>query len=207
MSKEKEKISLTRALAKIKLLDKQLQNNSIAGFDVEINGKLKYNQAMTAEEFIKQANSQVESFKDLFDYRLKLKGLVAKANIETKVMVNGKEYSIIELIDLKSSINYKLNLINNLIQQYNKSTQIVEQIQNKIEEEVSQQVSTANSNKNQVSKDLVQSLTKTYTELWSGTIKGLDIKKLEQEKLEIEALVGEVDMTLSEVNSQTMIEI
>mgnify|MGYP006391984791 FL=1 len=98
----KVKMSITRALAQVKLIESKL-GRAFAGFDVEINGKLKYFPNFTTEQFEKEALVEVNSFEDLFKNRLKIKSAIARANIDTKISLFGTEYSIIELIDLKNS--------------------------------------------------------------------------------------------------------
>ena len=202
----KVKMSITRALAQVKLIESKL-GRAFAGFDVEINGKLKYFPNFTTEQFEKEALVEVNSFEDLFKNRLKIKSAIARANIDTKIPLFGTEYSIIELIDLKNSSQYKKNVYTNLINNYNKCKSEVVNQDVKIENEVSKQVEVANSNKTQVSKDLTTTLTETYKTLWGGKIIGLDINKISKEKEDLDKLVAEIDMILSEINSKTEIEV
>ena len=202
----KVKMSITRALAQVKLIESKL-GRAFAGFDVEINGKLKYFPNFTTEQFEKEALVEVNSFEDLFKNRLKIKSAIARANIDTKISLFDTEYSIIELIDLKNSSQYKKNVYTNLINNYNKCKSDVVNQDVKIENEVSKQVEVANSNKTQVSKDLTTTLTETYKTLWGGKIIGLDINKISKEKDELDKLVAEIDMILSEINSKTEIEV
>ena len=202
----KVKMSITRALAQVKLIESKL-GRAFAGFDVEINGKLKYFPNFTTEQFEKEALVEVNSFEDLFKNRLKIKSAIARANIDTKISLFGTEYSIIELIDLKNSSQYKKNVYTNLINNYNKCKSEVVNQDVKIENEVSKQVEVANSNKTQVSKDLTTTLTETYKTLWGGKIIGLDINKISKEKDDLDKLVAEIDMILSEINSKTEIEV
>jgi hypothetical protein len=202
----KVKMSITRALAQVKLIESKL-GRAFAGFDVEINGKLKYFPNFTTEQFEKEALVEVTSFEDLFKNRLKIKSAIARANIDTKISLFGTEYSIIELIDLKNSSQYKKNVYTNLINNYNKCKNDVVNQDVKIENEVSKQVEVANSNKTQVSKDLTTTLTETYKTLWGGKIVGLDINKISKEKEDLDKLVAEIDMILSEINSKTEIEV
>ena len=202
----KVKMSITRALAQVKLIESKL-GRAFAGFDVEVNGKLKGFPNFTTEQFEKEALVEVNSFEDLFKNRLKIKSAIARANIDTKISLFGTEYSIIELIDLKNSSQYKKNVYTNLIHNYNKCKSEVVNQDVKIENEVSKQVEVANSNKTQVSKDLTTTLTETYKTLWGGKIIGLDINKISKEKEDLDKLVAEIDMVLSEINSKTEIEV
>ena len=202
----KVKMSITRALAQVKLIESKL-GRAFVGFDVEINVKLKYFPNFTTEQFEKEALVEVNSFEDLFKNRLKIKSAIARANIDTKISLLGTEYSIIELIDLKNSSQYKKNVYTNLINNYNKCKSDVVNQDVKIENEVSKQVEVANSNKTQVSKDLTTTLTETYKTLWGGKIIGLDINKISKEKEDLDKLVAEIDMILSEINSKTEIEV
>src|SRR5574344_735958 len=194
----KVKMSITRALAQVKLIESKI-GRAFAGFDVEINCKLKYFPNFTTEQFEKEALVEVTSFEDLFKNRLKIKSAIARANIDTKISLFGKEYYIIELIDLKNSSQYKKNVYTNLINNYNKCKNDVVNQDVKSENEVSKQVEVANSDKTQVSKDLTTTLTETYKTLWGGKIVGLDINKISKEKEGLDKLVAEIDMILSEI--------
>lgn len=200
------KMSITRALAKVKLLESQL-GKQFSGFDVSIDGKLKYFPNFTTEQFEKEALAGLDSFNSLFENRLKIKSAIAKANIDTKLKLEGKEYSIIELIDLKTSSSYKLNAFNGLINNYNKCLKDIEAQKIRVDNEVSKQVETSNANKSQISKDLVTTLTESYSKMWLGKIVGLDINKIVSEKEKLENLLSEIDMVLSEINASTEIEV
>ena len=58
-----------------------------------------------------------------------------------------------------------------------------------------------------MSKDLTTTLTETYKTLWGGKIIGLDVNKITKEKDDLDKLVAEIDMILSEINSKTEIEV
>jgi chemotaxis protein histidine kinase CheA len=206
----KKTMSITRALAEVKLYEKRLLNNYV-GFDTKINNKLVNNSNLTEEQFLKDVKANKESFDKLFENRRVVKSAIAKANVETKVEFKlGKKtdsYSIIELIDLKTSLSYKIDRLNNLERQYNLFKQSVEQQEHKIEQEVSRQVESAMTNKNQTSKDLTKTLTDTYTQMWGAEIVGLNIDEIRYELENLNYLLDEIDMTLSEVNAKTEIEV
>lgn len=205
MSKTR-KISLTRALAEVKLIESKLEKVFL-GFDVEVNGKLVYNSHLSADDFTKDATSKLDSFTSLEENRFKLKSLIAKANIETKTNLCGKDYSIIELIDLKASSRFKFKLLSNLKTNHTQCKNAVEIQEQKIQQEVSKQVEMANSNKTQVKDSLAETLTNSYKTLYEGKIIGLDYNNIEKMTQELEALLADIDMTLSEINAKTEIEV
>ena len=102
----KQALSLYSKISQVKLIESKL-GKAFAGFDVEINGKLKYFPNFTAEQFEKEALVEVNSFEDLFKNRLKIKSAIARANIDTKISAAKKSRDpkkISSLIEQKKKI-------------------------------------------------------------------------------------------------------
>lgn len=118
---KKEKMLVTKALNELKLLDARIYNE-IRSADFISAAKTvekKVNPHCTKEEFELKAKSSFQSITDLIARRGKIKAAVVDSNAKTKLTINGEEMSVAEAIELKTSIDYEVSLLNTLKSQRN----------------------------------------------------------------------------------------
>lgn len=116
---EKEKMLVTQALNELKLLDARIRksinfNHFVASARTAsdtVNGKTK-------AEFEESVKANFDSINDLIDRRTKIKQAIILSNAQTKVTFDDKEYTVAELIDMKSSITYQEQLLVTLRSEY-----------------------------------------------------------------------------------------
>lgn len=96
-----------------------------------IMGRLK--DVAEAENCIK---ADIQSVEDLIVRRQKIKSLIAKANVENKVTINGQQMSIAEAIDMKVIVGYKQLIIDVACRQLTTSANNVEQNRSRMEADV-----------------------------------------------------------------------
>lgn len=122
-----EKMLVTQALNELKLLDarinKEILSSSFVGSartaSDTVNGKTK-------AEFEESAKANFDSINALIDRRMKIKKAIILSNAQTKVTFNNdKEYTVAELIDMKSSITYQEQMLIVLKNQYNECSRNV----------------------------------------------------------------------------------
>ncbi len=97
-------ISIHRALATIKTLDKRI-TKAIANFnplEILLNNKLTQNKTLI--EFNLESEAEYQSIKDMIQQRNTIKASIIRANSTTIVTVNNIDMSVAEAIDRKSSI-------------------------------------------------------------------------------------------------------
>lgn len=200
-------ISITRALAEVKLIESKLQK-SINICDVEIANKLYINPHLNTDELVKSAKANIQSVKDLYDRRTQIKKSIAKANVDNTITVNGTQMSLIEAIDFKNSHKLLLSQYNNWLTQFITAQKKVDDIDDKIETEVSNKVEASYGSNQQTSKNIVNELTEQYKKLWGANIVS-GINKLELESMiqQLTQTVSEIDMCLSEANASIVIDI
>lgn len=106
------KMTLTQALAEIKLLEKRIQSgiSEMHPFAQLINDKLTLSRntlSMTKDEFAKNANANFQSVLSLMDRREKIKFALIKKNAETVLTILNRTVTIAEAIEMKKSIALK----------------------------------------------------------------------------------------------------
>ena len=91
-----KEFTLTRALVELKLYDSKISKaiQELKSVSYSVNGIVP-DFRVTTEEFIKNYKSQMRSIEALRENKTILKNALMKANSETKVTINGKEYTIL----------------------------------------------------------------------------------------------------------------
>ena len=205
-----DKISITRALAEIKLLDSKIES-AIQKFEpvTYVEGKSKVTSiGTTVEAFNEKAKSSYQSITDLIERRNNIKAKVIQSNALTKVTIDKKEYTVAEAIERKNSINNELNLLNKLKQSYSNNKNKVEAGNLKVRANIDKQLELlAGSDKNKT--EGIDNLVKLTLENQQFNL--VDVLKVEEliEKLSnsIYEFQANVDFTLSESNALTTIEV
>lgn len=200
-------ISITRALAEVKLIESKLNKQQII-CDVEIGSRLSINPQMSKTEVEASSKASMDHIADLFKRRSAIKKAIAKANIETDVTVKGETMSLIEAIDYKASAVILLRQYQNFLEQFNKAQTIIDNAERKIETEVSNKVDASYGSNQQTGKTLVLELTEQYKKIFGGTLISATTKQnVENLISDIQEKVAEIDMCLSEKNASTLIDV
>ena len=205
-----DKISITRALAEIKLLDSKIES-AIQKFEpvTYVEGKSKVTSVgTTVEGFNEKAKSSYQSITDLIERRNNIKAKVIQSNALTKVTIDKKEYTVAEAIERKNSITNELNLLSKLKQSYSNNKNKVEAGNSKVRANIDKQLELlAGSDKNKTESvgDFVK-LALENQQFNLVDILGVEglIEKLSNSIYEFQS---NVDFTLSESNALTTIEI
>jgi len=211
-------ITLTEALAELKLLDKKIhksmQDLAYKGAPVidYIVGKKKttekYN--LTEEEIKKEAQSKIDQLNALIANRGKLKAVIARTNAITQVTIAGKIYTIVEAIERKNNLKNEkelLEILNHAVEGVTeKVRRINENARNEVDRLLEAKLST--DSKNQSAQE-IESLAKILLE--NKEAKVIDpygvAKLIESMNNDIETFEREVDVALSIVNATTTIDI
>lgn len=196
------KISITRALTELKTLDKRIQKAIDSGSFVSYQG-----QFYKPDEQTRSAQANFQSITDLLERRKKIKSSIVMCNAVTKVTICGKEMTVAEAIETKSSIKHLENLLNRLKAQFAQANKTVEQLNDKVRRDLEGKTKMTNE-KDEGKIDLVEFST-TYMDMHG--VKLYDPIKISSKIEEIETYVtgfkSEVDFVLTEKNSTTFIEV
>ena len=209
------KITITRALNEIKLLEKKI-NGAIGSLRLTDIVSNKYpdktsnkNGYLPKEEFIKKAKADFQSVTDLIDRRNKMKSAINKSNALTEITVGNKTMTVAEAIETKSSIIFKQNLLKTV---NGENFDIVAQkmkLDRQVQDSLDSLIATTFGRDKKTESSQVEELTKTY--LATNGFEILDPVNTAQVatdlKEEIDNFVSDVDIALTESNSRVEIEL
>lgn len=114
-------ITLTRALVKLKTMDKKIQAAIDGAVFVSRTGTL----AKPAVEATHAAD-KFRSIEQMIEYRRTLKSAIITSNATTTVTINGKVCTVAEAIEEKKSIKHKKKLHDTLKKQYAEQLRAIE---------------------------------------------------------------------------------
>ena len=202
------KISITRALAELKLLDSRITKTTYEiKFAVCVTKNTNYN--INKNEFCSQTIAKQQSLMDLIARREKLKSAIMKSNAITMVKIGSKEMTVIEAIETKTTIKYKEALLEVLKHQRLQVTKEYEAHKDKVKKAIDANITQICSRDVKPDPSTIQDLTDMMwkndpVEIYDPI--GLD-KTIDALTLEIEDFKSNVDFALSENNSLTLIDV
>lgn len=195
-----EKLTVTRGLSTLKLLEKRIQKKTEASFiGINISDGIS----------ISDIKSNYSSVMDLIKYRNDLKAAIMISNAKTIVKINNEEMTVAEAIDRKSSIEYLKLLVNSLKSQL-MDARIVVDNHNRNQESRLDALLEANFGSD--TKYKAENFKAIADEFWKKNkaelIDPLDLpKKIELLTDEIDNFENEVDLVLSESNATTLLDL
>lgn len=199
-------MSITQALAKLKLIRKRIQNVINEGDFIKMKTKKT---SFDVEEFSKDVKSSFQSFSDLVILYNKMKSAIVISNATTTVNIAGKVYTVAEAVERKRSIEFEKELLEKMKMQYNEVKRLYESHQASELARVERLLSVELGKDSKTNPDTIKVLSESFLADNKATI----IDPLHLESLikssskEIELFETTVDYTLSESNGKTMITI
>lgn len=207
------KLTLTRALQEIKLLDSKIDKQirylePVALMKCkELVGKNVIG-ISSSDEFIKKFKSDLESIKDLRNNRDIIKKALMEANASTFIEIAGVKYTIVEAINKKANISVDTLLKSTLSSKYIKIFKEKEAANDNLQNKIDNMLNAKSSSNKQESKDVLEATTKAMKTLEEVTIINEEVVKLiETMDEDIETFLSEVDLCLSEINAKTEITV
>jgi hypothetical protein len=208
------RITITRALAELKLLDARIAKATDEHQFIALKTKI-VNSNIDNNSFLTQSAASLQSVFDLINRRERIKTAIMYSNHTTMVKIGNKDYTVAEAIELKNSINYKQRLLEVLRElevlrdqrertnrEYEKHKTIVKQsIDNNITQICSRDV--------KPDAKTIQDLTDM---MWKNDpieiLDGIGIDKVINDlNNDIDEFMLNVDFVLSESNSTTFINV
>lgn len=208
-----ESMSLTRALAEVKLLEKRINKevDELNPLAIKIGNKIKQPFQVEETKFKTDAQSTWDSINDLILRRQKIKRALNKANAETEVVIGEQKMSIAEAIDMKSFIKTQEHLLNYLRQMKAQSNTQIERTNERVDQglqKLLEQHFSKEGNarpKQEDMKEISEPYLKNNQAVLVDPI-NIDLKIDELQKKTNEFILN-VDFSLSEINSKTEITI
>lgn len=202
-------ISITRALAECKSLNDRIEKATRQAVfaTVTVGGKTTNGQdVQTATTLLKSNLQQVQ---DLIERRKTVKSAIIVSNAATKVTINGAVMTVAEAIERKGSIDKERALLSVLQQQLGQVRSVIERNNAAMQVRIDTMIQAAVGKERKASEDELEAISKPYTA--SNITAPLDPNGLEKliSKMDddINGFLFEVDFSLSESNSKTMIEV
>lgn len=199
-------MSITQALAELKLLDKRLskQIDNITWADVSTVSK-----PVDAEKLKAKTQAEFQSYMDLVKRRDTIKRAIVLSNASTRVKIASWEGTVAEAIEHKKSIQYKQNLLEVMKTQLLQAKAEFESQKSAVDMRLERLL------QSELGKD-VKTNPETITAL-SNSFRGnnkvelidpLDLSaKISTLENEVDAFETNVDWVLSEANGRTMISV
>lgn len=208
-----EQMTVTRALAELKLLQSRI-DKGVTGFTgIDVFQKRSEKRAvktnMPKDEFEKKALSSWESVNDLIKRRAAIKTALLRSNAETKVKIGGVEFSVIEAIERKNSIEFEKSLLRKMKANHTAIMTSVEQARARLDDQVEKMILQNLGTDKKTDKEDFERIAKPFIEANEYNL--IDPLKL-GDKIDaldesIDNFETEVDFVLSESNAKTNIEL
>ena len=199
-------ISITQALAELKLLDKRIQKalNNVTWADVKTKSH-----PVDSEKFAKTVRAEYQSFSDLVKRRDTIKRAVVKANAGTRVKVGPWEGTVAEAIEYKTSIAYKKRLLDVMRSQLLTARDQFKDQQESVDVRLEKLLHSELGKDVKTSPETITALTNSFRENNKvELVDPLDLSERTRElEEEIESFETNVDWVLSETNGKTLIEV
>jgi hypothetical protein len=208
-----QELSITRALAELKLLNDRITRKVSDSTFVSSNKKSakKVNNVYSIDEFNEMVKANYQSIVDLIKRRKLIKSAIVESNAKTIVTIGGKEMTVADAIERKESISYDKILLQEMERQYKYALAKVQSENDKVQVKLDELLiaSFGKEGKQKVSEDEINIIANPYREANEyQVIDVLDLKnKIEELKTSIEDFELNVDFELSTSNAITKIEI
>ena len=197
----KTEITVTEALATLKLLDKRIQKHikqGIVGYKVGSNIQKEFSEKDVKENW--------QALQDLIVRRNDMKMAINISNVNTKISISNKKMTVLEAIEFRKTIEYKKDILKNITRNFGNIQDIIEYGNNETKERLDSQVKAAFEKAS--GKDI-----KDFTETFNKNNQYSMVDPLNIENLhakldeEIDGFENEIDFVLSTSNATTTIKV
>jgi hypothetical protein len=203
------KMSIHRGLAEIKLYDKKIETGLRGSFVVPNKVSNKMIGGRSLDDVRKVIKGNFDSTKALIENRKIIKQALVMSNAKTHVSVAGKDYSVAEAIERKNSIQYDVNFLNTLKNQYSNANNQVENNNTQLPSKLETYLVSVLGDKASRDPESVKAHTKVFED--SNKFELIDPAKIadfiNDYETEIDEFTTQVDYVLSESNAVTFVEV
>ena len=205
-----QSMSITQALAELKLLDKRLEKASNLNGWVMLSTKT---QPVDEEKLKKKGAAEYQSYTDLLNRRNRIKNAVVLSNANTLVRIGAGESAfkgaVAEAIEYKSSIKYKQRLLDGMKEMLMNVRQQYEEHKRNGDARLERLLASELGKDVRTNPETIAALTSSFQETNNAElVDPLNLaKKVEDLEEEIENFLMNVDWVLSETNGKTMITV
>ena len=199
-------MSITQALAELKLLDKRIQKSLDHVEWAQVKTK---SNPLDTEKFTRNARAELQSFLDLVKRRDAIKRAVVTSNATTRVRVGTWEGTVAEAIEYKTSIFYKNRLLDTMRNQLLTAKALFKEQQEAVDARLEKLLHSELGKDVKTSPETITALTNTFRE--NNKVELVDpldlVTRTRELEEEIESFQTNVDWVLSETNGKTLIRL
>lgn len=205
-----EEITVTRALAELKLLDSRIQKKTLESDFVFLLSKRNKSNVNT-DTLTNNAKGSFQSVVDLIKRRQSLKSAIILSNASTKVKLNGQDMTVAEVIECKQLVELYKSLLTKLQQNRTNVLSQVERNNQQMEADLQKllEMNFGKSSNSKTNADDIENISKTYREQNKSEMLdciNIDAKIKEVSEL-IEQYEKEANFVLAESNAITKIKV
>lgn len=203
-------MSIHRALAELKLLDKRIQRAVEKPFIGVTSGGRPPKGYASVEEFSTELEANLVSAEDLIERRNKIKAAIIASNAVTSVVIAGVPMTVAEAIDRRDTgLDYDKKLLGVLKHQARQVEVKLAADQERLEEKAEMYITNMFDKKDEHKQEEIDAAREKYIANSQLNLIDPSTLRLEIETLEkkIEDFELEVDFSLSESNTVTMITV
>ena len=205
-----EEITITRALAELKLLDSRIQKKTQeSDFVFLLSKRNKSN--VNVETLTNNAKGSFQSVVDLIKRRQSLKSAIILSNASTKVKLNGQDMTVAEVIECKQLVELYKSLLSKLQQNRTNVISQVERNNQQMETDLQKllEINFGKSSNAKTNTDDIENISKTYRE--QNKTEMLDCINIDSKIKEVSELIEqyekEANFVLAESNATTKIKV
>lgn len=208
-----ETMTIHRGLAELKVLENRIVKTiSGAKFCAAAKQSMKKLNGVPIEDYKKDAQSSLDSIKDLIARHDAIKRAISKSNAETHVTIDGVVYTVAEAIYMNQhGIEFKRELLAMMERQYSSAIATIETTNARLSDRADDYTKglASASEKSNMDPEAIRDARDSYIERETMVlIDGIDIKKAKDElAAKIDKFKAEVDAVLSASNAITEITI
>ena len=203
---------VTQGLNELKLLDSRITKKICeAGYITAVKKSSKKISGISKDAYRKLSKGTYDSVMELINRRNAIKSAIVKSNAITKVTVAGKEMTVAEAIERKSSIEYEQAFVNELTRQYNSAKAKLERENAKVDEQIHNLLTSAygKDSKEKITEGMHDAIAVPYRGANEYEyVEGFDVlTTIATLSDDISAFLAEVDTALQVSNSTTTITV
>lgn len=201
------RMTITEGLAELKLLDDRIKK--AVSKDYIWSGKKTEITEAAKEEHGRIAKANYASAKDLIENRNAIKAAIVKSNATTVLTIGGKDMTVAEAIERKSSIEYDKMLRDEFIRQYKNAERTANTANERVQERIDAMLERVAASGNPDIETAQKVMSEAYlaNNGWD-IVDPLDLmEKVNALDIEIAEFEKNVDIALSMSNAVTFIEV
>lgn len=204
-------ITVFEGLTQLKLLKKRIEEltNQLVIVSV-VQGEQVPPGFGSVRDFVNKSGRDLQSVQDLITRRSRIKSALVKSNATTEIKVNGGVMTVAEAIELKNSIDFKVNLLDKIKKMWYNSKALAERNNQNVQQQANASVANlVGDNKDTPDQASVDALMEMFLKrnLWKVVAPNSIESTIEELEAEINGFLSEVDARLNESNATTLIEV